>query len=123
MGFRRSVEVVRGPLREELGAVLREMDLGVPWREALDRLAARTDVPALRRVVAALGRSQRLGAGIGATLRTVAQDVRLERQARAEDAARRAPVKMLFPLVFLVLPAFLLLTVGPVVLATIRSLH
>ena len=53
----------------------------------------------------------------------MAEDLRADRRARAEEAARRAPVKMLFPLVFLVLPAFLLLTVGPVVLATVRSLR
>src|SRR5438128_2368627 len=71
----------------------------------------------------ALGRSARLGTTIGSTLRSVAVDLRGERRARAEELARRAPIKMLFPLVFLILPAFLLLTVGPVVLAMLRSLH
>ena len=81
------------------------------------------DVAPLRRLAVSLGRSQRLGTSVGSTLRSVAEDLRADRRARAEEAARRAPVKMLFPLVFLILPAFLLLTVGPVVLATVRSLH
>jgi tight adherence protein C len=123
IAFQRAAEVLRGPLGEELRITARQIELGLPWKAALEQLAARTQVPSLRRLVVALARSSRLGAAIGSTLRSVAMDLRGERRARAEELARRAPIKMLFPLVFLILPAFLLLTVGPVVLATLRSLH
>jgi tight adherence protein C len=121
--FRRACPLVRGPLGDELGIAVRHLDLGVPWRVALEQLTRATDVPALRRLVAALARSHRLGTPVRSVLRSVAADLHLEKRTRAEEAARRAPVKMLFPMVFLILPAFLLLTVGPVVLATIRALQ
>lgn len=120
--LRRAGAVLAGPLGEQLRRAAADTELGVPWREAMEAMAARTEVPSLRRLVSALNRSQRLGTSIGSTLRGVTEDLRAERRARAEEMARRAPVKMLFPLVFLILPAFLLLTVGPVVLSTLRSL-
>jgi len=123
VAFRRSAGVLRGPLADEVSRCVREMDLGVPWSRTLWTLVERTDVAPLRRLAVSLGRSQRLGTSVGSTLRSVAEDLRADRRAWTEEAARRAPVKMLFPLVFLILPAFLLLTVGPVVLATVRSLH
>jgi tight adherence protein C len=123
VAFGRSTNLVPGPLGEELRTTVNEIDLGLPWRAAMQGLAERTDVPSIRRLVAALSRSHRLGTSLSETLRTVADDLRADRRARAEELARRAPTKMLFPLVFLILPAFLLLTVGPVVLATIRSLR
>jgi tight adherence protein C len=119
----RSVSVLHGPIASELERTAREIDLGVPWRRALEHLVARTDVPSLRRLVTALSRSGRLGGAVRAALRGVAGELRASRRLRSEELARRAPVKMLFPLVFLILPAFLLLTVGPVVLATLRSLQ
>lgn len=123
MAFRRSAEVLVGALGDEVRLAVDEIDLGLPWRTAMERLVGRTDVPSLRRLVSALARSNRLGTPIRSTLRSVADDLRADRRAKAEEAARRAPVKMLFPLVFLILPAFLLLTVGPVVLATVHSLR
>jgi tight adherence protein C len=123
VAFRRTADVVPGPMGEELQVGVAQLDLGVPWRRVLEGLADRTSLPWLRRLVSALGRSHRLGAPVGNSLKSLADDLRSERRARAEELARRAPVKMLFPLVFLILPAFLLLTVGPVLLATIRSLH
>jgi tight adherence protein C len=123
VAFRRTAEVVPGPLGDELRVGVAQLDLGVPWRRVLEGLAERTSLPWLRRLVSALGRSHRLGAPVGNSLKSLADDLRSERRTRAEELARRAPVKMLFPLVFLILPAFLLLTVGPVLLATIRSLH
>jgi tight adherence protein C len=123
MAFQRSSEVIGGPLGEELSRTARQIELGLPWRTALEQLSGRTGVPSLRRLAVALSRSHRLGTSLGSTLRTVALDLRGERRVRAEELARQAPVKMLFPLVFLILPAFLLLTVGPVVLATVQSLR
>ena len=123
MAFRRSAEALDGPLGEELARALRQIDLGVPWRAAMEQVVSHVADPSLRRVLASLSRTQRLGTSVAGALRTVADDLRGERQTMAEERARRAPVKMLFPLVFLILPAFLLLTVGPVVLATIRSLR
>jgi tight adherence protein C len=121
VAFRRAAEVLERPLADEMDSALRQIDLGVPWRQTLDEAVAHVDDPSFRRVVSTLSRAQRLGTSVTSTLRSVTDDLRSERRALAEERARRAPVKMLFPLVFLILPAFLLLTVGPVVLATIRS--
>jgi tight adherence protein C len=123
VALRRTGEVVKGPLGEEVRAAVREVELGMPWQPAMEHLVGRTDVPSLRALAVALTRSQRLGSAVGVTLRRVMDELRRDRRVRAEEMARRAPIKMLFPLVFLILPAFLLLTVGPVVLATIRSLR
>jgi tight adherence protein C len=119
----RSAGLVRGPLGTELDRAGREIALGLDWRASLEQVSFRTKADALRRLVLALGRAHRLGTSARASLRAIADELRAERRARAEELARRAPVKMLFPLVFLILPAFLLLTVGPVLLATLRSLH
>jgi tight adherence protein C len=123
LALKRSAEVLDGALGEELRRAVRAVELGAPWRTVLDELAARTGDQSILRLVRAMGRSQRLGTPLASALHNVAEDLRTERRARAEELARRAPVKMLFPLVFLILPAFLLLTVGPVLLATLRSLH
>lgn len=123
VAVRRASEILLDPLGDELRLSVHEIDLGLPWRVALERLVERTAVASLRRLVATMARSGRLGTPVRAALRSVAEDLRAARRAGAEERARKAPVKMLFPLVFLILPAFLLLTVGPVVLATLRSLR
>jgi tight adherence protein C len=121
LALARTADALSGPLGDEIRAVVRQVELGTPWQVAMEQLIERTEVSSLRALTMALSRSQRLGSSLGGTLRRVVDDVRAERHLRAEELARRAPLKMLFPLVFLILPAFLLLTVGPVVLATIRS--
>jgi tight adherence protein C len=118
----RAARTVRGPLADELASVLVAVDHGAPWRSELEAMAARLGLPDLRRVVATIGRSERLGSSLSGSLRDLAGDVRFARRAGATERARAAPVKMLFPLVFLVLPAFLLLTVVPVLLVSLRSI-
>ena len=67
--------------------------------------------------------SERYGAPLGAGLERLADEVRRDRRRRAEEAARRIPVKLLFPLVGCVLPAFALLTVAPLVAGALGSLR
>jgi len=89
--------------------------LGATFADALDDLAARA--PPLRPVADALLASDRLGAPVGPALGRLATEQRAELRRRAEAHARRVPVRLLFPLVFVVLPAFGLLTVIPTLLA------
>jgi Flp pilus assembly protein TadB len=121
--FRRALGAVSGPLVEELASVVRAVDLGARWREELRRAADRISLPDLRRAVSALTRTETLGSSLSEAMSDLARDVRASRRAKASERARTAPVKMLFPLVFLVLPAFLLLTVVPVLLSTVRSIR
>lgn len=122
-GLQRSVSVLRGPLGEELKASLDAVDLGARWREELAAVTERLALPDLRRATSVLTRTDTLGTSLTEATRELAADVRRSRRAAVAERARAAPVKMLFPLVFLVLPAFLLLTVVPVLLTTVRSIR
>jgi tight adherence protein C len=123
VGLQRSVSVLRGPLGSELRASLDAVDLGARWREELATVTERLALPDLRRAVAVLTRTETLGSSLTEATRELAADVRGSRRAAVAERARAAPVKMLFPLVFLVLPAFLLLTVVPVLLTTVQSIR
>jgi tight adherence protein C len=123
LALRRAVEAVTGPLAEELKDVLLAVDLGGRWRDELRAAADRLGLPDFRRAVAAMTRTETLGASLADSTADLAATVRHSRRAAVTERARTAPVKMLFPLVFLVLPAFLLLTVVPVLLTTLQSIR
>jgi tight adherence protein C len=95
-----------------LDATVRDTALGVSFDDALASTAGRA--PALRSLTETLRTSARLGAPAAAALARLAQEVRTDVRRRAEARARTVPVRLLFPLVFCVLPAFALLTVVPV---------
>jgi len=122
LAFRRAVEAATGPLADELRSVLDASDLGGRWRAELIVVGDRLALPDLQRLLGALARTDSLGSSLAEEIEHLASDVREVRRAAAAQRARTAPVKMLFPLVFLVLPAFLLLTVVPVLLTTVRSI-
>jgi tight adherence protein C len=117
----RSSEAVVGPIASELAAIRHEVTLGGTWRTGLRDAADRLGLPELRRLAVVMEQGQRLGAPVSDRLRSLAREVRAERRARREERARRAPVVMLFPLVFLILPAFVLAAVVPAVLVAIRG--
>jgi tight adherence protein C len=103
-----------------LSTVLRACALGVSFEAALTD--AVTATPRLRPVGDALLTAERLGAPVGPVLARLAAEERTALRRRAETHARRIPVRLLFPLVFLVLPAFVLLTVVPGVAAGLGRL-
>jgi tight adherence protein C len=111
-----------GPLAGELRRTLDEVALGRRLSDALDDLPRRAG-EAMRPLVAALVASERYGAPLVAGLERLSDEVRRDRRRRAEEAARKVPVKLLFPLVACTLPAFGLLTVAPLVASAVRSLR
>ncbi len=122
LALRRAVESTEGPLSEEVSDVIRSVDLGARWRDELRSASDRLPLPDLRRAVTTMTRAESLGSSLSDALLELASEVRDARRSAATERARKAPVKMLFPLVFLVLPAFLLLTVVPVLISALRSI-
>ncbi len=112
---------VDGSLGDALRRTVRALDVGMPRRAAYRVLAERAPIPDVRSLVRALERAERYGTPLAATLVAQAREVRGRRRVAAEEAARAAPVRMLFPLVVCFLPAFVLLSVAPVVLTALRS--
>jgi tight adherence protein C len=125
MGIDRALRTVApdvaGPLGLALRETLRALDAGMHRHAAYRVLVERAPVPEIRSLVRALERAERYGTSIAVTLVSQAREMRSRRRAAVEEAARAAPVKMLFPLVVCFLPAFILLTVAPVVLTALRS--
>ena len=111
-----------GPLAAELRRVVDDTGRGRRLADALDDLPAHAG-EAVRPLVGALVASERYGAPLVAGLEHLADEVRRDRRRRAEEAARKVPVKLLFPLVTCTLPAFGLLTVAPLVASAVRSLR
>ena len=111
-----------GPIADALRAARGRRTLGQPAVEALDALAEAVGDP-VRPLVAALISSDRYGTPLVPALERLAAEARLDRRRQAEEAARRLPVTLLFPLVCCTLPAFGLLTIVPLVASALRSLR
>ena len=109
-------------LTRELKRTVLEMRVGTPRDEALRRLAARSDVAALRTFVAVLIQSAQLGVSIAEVLHSQAALMRQKRRQRIETMAQEAGIKMLFPLVFLVFPALFVFILGPSVPRILEAL-
>jgi tight adherence protein C len=122
LSLRRAADVMGGRLGADLRSLFTLADAGARWRDELGAYAAAEASRDLRRAVTVLERTERLGSSLAGACADLAASVRSDRRAARLERARTAPVKMLFPLVFLILPAFLLLTVVPVLLATVGAI-
>ncbi|MDP2727914.1 MAG: type II secretion system F family protein, partial [Dehalococcoidia bacterium] len=112
-------EKSQGPLAEELEHALSEVNLGKPRSQALRDMARRTNVSDLQSFIATIIQAEQMGISIGSILRVQSDSMRVKRRQRAEEAAMKAPVKMLFPLVLFILPAMFVVILGPAALRII----
>ena len=115
----RSAMIGTGVLYQELKLAIDQIELGGARNEVLRELGLRSSSPELQKVCHALSRAGRFGGPIASNVTEMAADLRASRFQKAREAASRAPVKLLFPLVFLILPSFILLTVGGFILTFI----
>lgn len=111
-----------GPLPDELTRVGQDVRVGIERSVALANMADRVDVPELRTVVAALAQAERLGSPISQTLEIQADELRLKRRQHAEEQAMKLPVKLLFPMVFCILPVLLIIVLAPAAISILETL-
>ncbi|MBV9169407.1 MAG: type II secretion system F family protein [Chloroflexi bacterium] len=113
----------RGPLSEEIRRTLQEMTLGRPGAEALRDLGNRTGAPDLKRLTENIVQAEQMGISITEAMRTLAAESRVRRRQRAEEMARKAPIKMVPVLIFCILPALAAVVMTPAVIIMMRVLH
>ncbi len=98
-----------------------EIRLGKLRREALRDMANRTDVSDVSNFIAAVIQADQLGVSLAKVLRIQSDQMRIKRRQRAEEQAAQAPVKMMFPLVFLIFPSIFIVLLGPAVLIFMKG--
>ena len=113
MAMARTARSGEGPLSQEIGRMLQDLRVGVPRVEALDALLERTDVPELRQFVHAVIQAETYGVPVSSVLRAQATEQREKRRFRAEERAMKLPVKVIFPLVFCILPVLFIVVISP----------
>jgi tight adherence protein C len=118
--FRLAATRFHGALGEELRLALQEQEMGLSANEALANMLTRADTPAMRSFVRSILQGETLGVSIGKILRDLAVEMRKRRRQGAEERVQKAPTKMLFPLVFLILPSMFVVILGP---AALQILH
>jgi tight adherence protein C len=117
VGFSNSLQIaaqrLRGPLGNELRLTLQEQRMGLSLVGGLGNMLKRANTPNMHSFVRAVTQGESLGVSIGTVMRNLAVEMRKRRRASAEERAQKAPVKMLFPLVFCIFPVLGIVLLGP----------
>ena len=127
MSFNASLKVaaerLHGPLGDELRLTLQEQSLGLSLEDALRNLLMRCNARGVRSFVRSVLQGETLGVSIGQIMRNLAEEIRAQRKADAEERAQKAPVKMLFPLIFLIFPAMFVVLLTPAAVDFFNAFH
>jgi tight adherence protein C len=111
-----------GPVAAEFARLLQEMQIGMARNQAMRSLGERTTLPELRGFANAMVQADAFGIPVGKVLRVQAQEMRGKRRQRAEEKAQQVAVKVLFPLMFCILPVIFIVVLGPPILNLISTL-
>ena len=107
------VRNVPGALSEEIARMLQEMQIGVSRADAFRNLGQRTEVSELDGFVLSMVQADKFGVSVANVLRGQSKELRQKRRQRAEEQAQKVPVKLLFPMIFMILPAMFIVILGP----------
>ena len=126
LGFEQAIDritsSVDGPLSDEFNRMIGEMRAGSARSDALMALDTRTEVEEMKTFVLAMVQADQFGVSIGRVLRAQSDEMRIKRRQIAQEAAQKAPVKMLLPMTFLIFPALFIVLIGPAALNIVSGL-
>jgi tight adherence protein C len=126
LGFTGSLQVAaerfEGALGDELRLALQEQRMGLSTNEALRNMLARADTPGMRSFVRSILQGETLGVSIGQIMRDLAIEMRKRRRDAAQERAQKAPIKILFPLIFLIFPAMFVILLAPAIFSFVDAL-
>jgi tight adherence protein C len=115
------VEKMDGPLVDEFRQALAEVRMGRSRRDALRDVASRADAQPVSNFIGAIVQAEQLGVPIAKVLQIQSNQLRIERRQRAEEAAAKAPVKMLFPMVGCIFPTIFIVILGPAIVTVMSG--
>jgi tight adherence protein C len=126
MGFSAALNLVSekltGALGDELRLTMKQQSLGMSMQQAMDEMVSRCDTQSVRAFVRTAGRGESLGVSIGPVLRELSADERRRRRQAAREKMQKAPVKMIFPLMFLIFPALMIVLMYPAAYSVTKNL-
>jgi tight adherence protein C len=126
MGFAASLALVSermtGALGDELRLTMKQQSLGISIQAALDEMVERCDCPSLRAFVRTASRGETMGVSIGPVLRELSADERRRRGQAAREKMQKAPIKMIFPLMFLIFPALFIVLMYPAAYGIMKNM-
>lgn len=115
LALQRVADKWENELSKEFNRVISDTRLGTPRRDAMRMMAERCGVEDLSNFVQAIIQAEQLGVSIGKILKVQSEQMRIRRRQRAEELAHQAPIKMLFPMAFLIFPALFVVILGPAI--------
>lgn len=121
--FKRVADRLRGPVSAEITWMLREKTLGQTRKDALTGMAERIGLPDVNVFTQSVIQAESQGTSIAGVLRVQARQLRIRRRQRAEEAAQKAGPKMVFPLVFFILPSLFIVVLGPVAIDVLSGIQ
>lgn len=116
----RVISNVSGELSDEFGKSLKEIRMGIERRTALNNMNERCNLKALSSLITSITQADELGVSLSRVLRIESANLREERRQACREKAMKAPVKMLFPLVFFILPSIFIIVLGPAVINMVK---
>jgi tight adherence protein C len=126
MGFSAALglvsERIHGALGDELRLTMKQQSLGMTIQQALDAMVTRADNPSIRAFVRTASRGESLGVSIGPVLRELSSDQRRRHRQAAREKMQKAPIKMIFPLMFLIMPALMIVLMYPAAYSVTKNL-